>query len=363
MIKKLYLKNFQIYEELTIEFDKHFNVILGPNDRGKSSIIRAIHWLFYNSPSGDWMRRIDENGKILTATVKIWDDEGNIFKRIKGEGINKYCVNEEVFENFGFAVPERIQEVLKIKKFTTNKSEFSLHVAMQDDKPFLTTESSTVKASVLDVLTGMSLVQKAITEFNKDKLNESRQLTFVESQLIDLNKQFDSLKDVENVGDKIKDCEKLEKSIDKNNDRLTEAKAIKNVYIKKCDTIGLCCKIIEVEETVHSAEQIYDNLKSLRLKIETLKKIKKLYSKCSEIKVPEIDMDKISKLESNLKSNKERLEKLIDTKMIYSKQELAITMNNKRFNESTNELKEVMKTYKVCPLLGIKCAELEKANG
>jgi len=121
MIEKIWLKNFQIHKKLEIKFDKNFNIIVGANDSGKSSIIRAIHWVFYNSPSGDWMRMINKDGEMEKATVKILFKDGTIIKRIKGNGINKYEINGEEYENFGFQVPKPILEKLRIERFETNK--------------------------------------------------------------------------------------------------------------------------------------------------------------------------------------------------------------------------------------------------
>lgn len=44
-LKSLYLHNFRIYQEAFFEFSPGFNVILGPNARGKTSILEAIHFI------------------------------------------------------------------------------------------------------------------------------------------------------------------------------------------------------------------------------------------------------------------------------------------------------------------------------
>lgn len=48
IIKQLYLKNFRGYSEITIPFDESFNLIIGKNDIGKSSILEALE-IFFNS--------------------------------------------------------------------------------------------------------------------------------------------------------------------------------------------------------------------------------------------------------------------------------------------------------------------------
>ena len=46
-LKKLILKNFRCFEDLTLEFDSNRILILGENGSGKSSIMEAIHYLCY----------------------------------------------------------------------------------------------------------------------------------------------------------------------------------------------------------------------------------------------------------------------------------------------------------------------------
>ncbi len=45
MLEKLKLKNFRCFEDYEIEFDK-FNVIVGKNNAGKSTVIDAIKLVF-----------------------------------------------------------------------------------------------------------------------------------------------------------------------------------------------------------------------------------------------------------------------------------------------------------------------------
>lgn len=44
-IKTLYLQNFRIYEEAYFEFCPHVNLICGPNAKGKTSLLEALHYL------------------------------------------------------------------------------------------------------------------------------------------------------------------------------------------------------------------------------------------------------------------------------------------------------------------------------
>jgi len=114
-IAKITLKNLQPFKALTIDFTEDITTLVGDNNTGKSTVIRALYWLFTNSPSGDWMCK-EVNGKLKTASVRMVDTEGNAVKRIRGPKINRYILNGDKFDKFGRDVPEPIKE-----KGTKNK--------------------------------------------------------------------------------------------------------------------------------------------------------------------------------------------------------------------------------------------------
>ncbi|MDF5490745.1 AAA family ATPase, partial [Vibrio parahaemolyticus] len=47
-ITKLTLKNFRGYRDVSVDFDENFNVIIGKNDIGKSTILEALEIFFNN---------------------------------------------------------------------------------------------------------------------------------------------------------------------------------------------------------------------------------------------------------------------------------------------------------------------------
>ena len=47
-IRKLELNNFRAYSNISVSFDENFNVIIGKNDIGKSTILEALEIFFNN---------------------------------------------------------------------------------------------------------------------------------------------------------------------------------------------------------------------------------------------------------------------------------------------------------------------------
>ena len=63
MIKKLYLKNYRAFEEVSLDFSK-INLFFGPNNSGKSSLLSSINLLSQTLQSRDSKAPILLNGNL-----------------------------------------------------------------------------------------------------------------------------------------------------------------------------------------------------------------------------------------------------------------------------------------------------------
>ena len=60
IIKKVQLENYRSHSNITVEFTKGVNLILGKNGRGKTSILEAISTVMFNTK--------DRSGKAVSYT-------------------------------------------------------------------------------------------------------------------------------------------------------------------------------------------------------------------------------------------------------------------------------------------------------
>ena len=88
MIQTGVIRNFQSHKKSILNLSKGVNVIVGKTDSGKSAIIRALRWLFTNTPSGDAFRSWDGGDTKVSATFYDMDKK---ITRIKGNK-NAYIV-------------------------------------------------------------------------------------------------------------------------------------------------------------------------------------------------------------------------------------------------------------------------------
>jgi len=68
ILKKLKLKNFRGYSNIEVTFDENFNVIIGKNDIGKSTILEALE-IFFNN---------DNLVKIEIQDLNVWSVQKEI---------------------------------------------------------------------------------------------------------------------------------------------------------------------------------------------------------------------------------------------------------------------------------------------
>ncbi len=123
MFRSLRLKDFQKHRDITVEFDPEITTITGESDAGKSSIVRALYWVVFNRPIGDWMIRHNQKG----VRGKLVTTDGTIVRR-RGKSHNYYLKDGEKYVAFGPGkVPDDIAEILKVGL---------VNFQMQGDPPF-----------------------------------------------------------------------------------------------------------------------------------------------------------------------------------------------------------------------------------
>jgi len=197
-IKKLELQNFQSHKWTVIEFDNNFNCIVGPSRAGKSSIVRALSFLFFDEWYDDWIRKGTNS-----VVVRVLLDNGYLIEREKGSSVNKITVTTpdgktQVFEKFGVEAPPEVKKILCVTPVQVDIDySINLNLADQDSLPFLLSDSSIAKTKFLNRLTGSHIIDIALRELNKDKLLLTEDNRQCEEDLIRLEKELEKYKNIE----------------------------------------------------------------------------------------------------------------------------------------------------------------------
>jgi len=250
-LKSIRLKNFQSHKDTLISFAGPgcLTVITGPSDSGKSAVIRALRWVFYNMPQGD--------GFIFNAedkcTVTLEYDDGTKVERIRSRGgINRYVVNGQVFEGFGTGVPLEVQQATGIRKLEIGDQTFLLNLSEQLDGPFLggKSVSGPARAKMLGKLAGTEEIDYASKEIGTDIYRAKRQKEDIEKEIEDKQKQLNQYSFIPAWERVVAEAETV---LSDTKNKVVQIEKLKNLSATWKE---LCTKKLDLEEVVYGLRDV-----------------------------------------------------------------------------------------------------------
>lgn len=254
-INSIIIENFQSHKYTKINFNDFVTVIIGPSDSGKTAVIRAMKWVFFNEPSG--VEIIKKGANEAKVTIEL----NSGFKIIRGRSKSKnyYEILSpdgelDRFEGFGVNVPKEIADLSGIVKINLgNNYKLSLNISEQLDSPFLITESPSIKANALGKLAGVDIIDQALTKISKElfeingnkktlekEINlQQEKLTkfkYLDSEKIKLNRLESIFFDVDNINLRLNKLIDLKEKLEKNKKQTIETNKSLDKF-KNLDTI------------------------------------------------------------------------------------------------------------------------------
>ena len=257
-ITKLILENFQSHKYSELVFNGGMNVIIGPSDSGKSAIIRALKWVLYNEPSGDYFIRENEN----QCSVTIHTNDGFILKRYRTRSKNGYSLTypngeELTFEGIGNSVPNEIVETIGIQKIQLDSDESaSINIGEQLEGPFLLSEKTSTRANAIGRLVGVNILDDAIKETAKDIKNINSKKKNLEESLDNINNELESFNYLDQLTSTYNELKDKLNLLEYKNKKLEKLLTLKS-------------NLNSILSNKKNAEAILNNLKNL-YRIETL---------------------------------------------------------------------------------------------
>ncbi|HHW92085.1 MAG TPA: AAA family ATPase [Firmicutes bacterium] len=269
-LKGLIIENFQSHEFTQVDFAPGFNVIVGASDQGKSALIRALKWLYFNEPRGADFIRVGATG--CRVTVLLADDTQ--VSRERTPSRNRYYVQypgreEEVFEGFGSRVPREVEVALGVVKTKLDEGlETVLNLGEQLEAPFLLAEAGSVKAKAMGRLYGVHIVDAALRETVRD-MNRAQQ---------EERRLGEQLKEIASALEEYADLPRLAELVEKLTAQLGELD-------KLAGRLDTCRKLKEEREAVEgfigAANGILEKMGGLAQSEGLLAQVSELASRCS----------------------------------------------------------------------------------
>jgi DNA repair ATPase RecN len=306
-IESLHIENFQSYKNETIHFKPGLNLLLGSSDCGKSAILRAISFVFYNYPRSNTI--IHNGEKEVKVSVKFSD--GTVVTRIRGDR-NAYFAQDKNGKKYSFdkidkSIPEEIKNLLN----NPPEDEFNGFISYADQfsPMFLVDLSPTDLPRSLSNLTGIEILEECAKQLMQNYKLLDKQIKLQENdyiQLLDEYHSYDCVEDCQNQMMSINDsldkynqlCEHLEKlqHFDLNLEDVSEKdifdlekiiKKLDNVLVNIQTTKSLISKLNDLELFVLiSFDYDKNDLTKIDAVIEKIFILEKRFAGCEkEIKI------------------------------------------------------------------------------
>lgn len=254
-IKSIIIKNFQSHRKTILNLDDGVNVVVGPSDVGKTAILRAIGWVFFNEPSGDAFIRLGEK----EASVEIKYNDGFSVKRIRNKSFNGYHINHPDYDEvkklsgFGSGVPDEVMDITGVRKFQiTDDLNSSITYQTQLEGAFLLSQSKDKKAKAIGAISNVNIIDRAL-KLGKSYSKDYRRIV------------KESEDEIESIDEKLKEFENLDiekeslKNIDKIYNEVIQLTEKKDELIRFKNKLDDLDNGIKIEtDTINSLEFIPD---------------------------------------------------------------------------------------------------------
>ena len=147
-LASIQLVDFQAHKRLAIDFAPGITTIIGPTDRGKTAILRALGWVAQNNMAGEEFIR--EGAKETRVELVVLDGKKlRTIVRTKGKA-NTYSLDGKEFVSFGQGVPRDVAQLLQLNE---------INFQGQHDAPFWFAETAgEVSRKLKRLLTLQSLI-------------------------------------------------------------------------------------------------------------------------------------------------------------------------------------------------------------
>lgn len=249
MIENLVLHNFQTHKHSNFPLSTGVNVITGESDQGKSSVIRALYWLFRNRPSGDEFIRWGQNSCSVQAAV-----QGKTIKRERGKNKNKYVIDGRELNAVRNEVPETLGEIINITP--TN-------IQLQDEWYFLLNSSPSDVARALNQVAGLDQIDNSLRHVNMLVRQATTTINHIHK---DIKAKEEKLRKYENLNE----IDALHERHKKLTSNLHKIQQRKDKLIDVIENLEEHAHVLEYKQRIENLDAQIDQLEEKRTELSQL---------------------------------------------------------------------------------------------
>lgn len=206
MFTKLQIRRFRKNEKLDVDLEP-ITVFRGPSGSGKSSLVGALKWLTFNSPSGTDFIHWDHS----SAIVRLIEGKNKVTrKRSKTE--NYYKIDKQKpLKAFGTGVPDAVC-------FRLNVCALNFH--RQHAGPFWFRETAGEVSRQLNSIVNLDLIDTTLSNLDRQQRQAKAEKSVIEQRIKEAKRQKTKLRYILSFNKRLKMLEQIAKEHEKNATKL-----------------------------------------------------------------------------------------------------------------------------------------------
>ncbi|EIM28752.1 AAA family ATPase [Microvirga lotononidis] len=201
------LVNVQAYEDATLHLSPGVNALIGPNNRGKSTFIRALRAVFYGEARDSLVRA---GAKAATVEIGVAGRRTLRFTRQpRRSPINVWSLHEADgsvveeqgmrYETGGRNVADWVADLIRIRKV----EDLDVHIAHQKFPVFLLGETPSRRSAVLSIGQEAGYIRDMLVIHRERCRRDNDLVRNGERELIALGETLDGMNDLDALKDKL----------------------------------------------------------------------------------------------------------------------------------------------------------------
>lgn len=345
-IEEIELRNVLIHKHFKCEFCPNINVIIGANDKGKTTIFRSIKILAENRPSNPEKKYLTTGAKSKDQLFRLVTTDNEIVRKNKRIYLydKKHNLLFETKGALGVSVPEPIKQALNLKPVNWQFSRAP---------EFLLLDNGGTVAKHFEKITGSDDFELLMGTLKEEISKSKSELKSSERKKEELTSKYEKLKsiDLEYIRDLTNHNIKLTKVINQNKDHISSIDE-KILTLEKCKNKLSINEFLKLQEKYNYLLELVNKININENIISSIdSKISILKMEVKDINIIETMIIKLKNIESiysKINSNEDILSDIENN--IERLQGFHWTLNSKiEISKLEKQIKEKMKGMKKCP--------------
>ena len=343
IIKKVQLENYRSHSNITVEFTKGVNLILGKNGRGKTSILEAISTVMFNTKdrSGketgkSYIKFGEKSSKIDIDFIANDGREYNLKTEFFKTKPKKQTLKDIIGSEYDGAIQEKLEELCGIKKGFEETYE-NIVIAKQNEFINIFKAKPKDREEIFNKIFNTQIYKEMYDSFLKEAIDKYKS----EKENLDskINYLKENMEDKEQITNFLKEEEIIKNTLNKDFSETTEIinKLLNEIKDYETTEIELNNLIKNIKDEENKIKKYLNILKENIIEAKQAKKSKII------VKETEKSYLEYLEIENRLKDLRENLDNLLEEQKLntqYQNNIEKLELSNKNLKVDINNLKE-----------------------